>query len=139
MSEQPDRIRIWNEETSEMLEPMTIQEMLCMERNVRIIDGWRNVSEGPLSPALLYGHLAFMRNTGIYDVAGKEIFSEDLITHSIEPYVYRVTHRDGCWWAESLWPAYANTRQLNKIFHPTIVGNVFENRELFTKGEIIDD
>lgn len=145
MSDQPDRIRVWNEETREMMEPITIQEMLCMERNVRITEGWSNTSEDPLDPDLLYGQLVFMRNTGICDHPSTilrrkvEIFAEDLITHSNEPWLYRVTQKHGCWWAMSLRPDIVMSRPLNKIFHPTIVGNVFENRELVLKGEVIDD
>ena len=135
-----DRIRVWNEETREMMEPATIQEMLCMERNVHI-DGEWTYHEQPHVIAD-YGHLVFMRNTGIFDHQSEilrrpvEIFAEDLITHSIEPYVYRVVQKHGCWRAISLSPDAVMSRCLNEIFHPAIVGNVFENRELFEKGEI---
>ena len=141
-----DRIRVWNAETREMMEPATIQELLHFERNVHIEKGWVYTSEEPLAPDILYGHLVFMWNTGIFAQPRKELayssneelFAEDLIVHSIEPYVYRVVQEDGCWCAESLFPAYAQSRLLKHIFKPRLVGNVFENRELFEKGEIDD-
>ena len=142
-----DRIRVWNEETGEMMEPATIQEMLCMERTERIVERWSNVpADEPGTPDRLYGHLVFMRNTGIYanpsetlqHSATTEIFAEDLITHSTEPWVYRVTQKRGCWWAMSLCPDIAQSRVLSLIFHPTIVGNIYENRELATLGGCTD-
>ena len=122
-----DRIRVWNEDTGRMIKPMTIEEIV---RKLAPICG-----EPESDP---FGHLVFMRNTGIYDTDGKEIFAEDLVTHSTEPWVYRVVQKRGCWWAMSLWPAYAQARILSTVFHPTIVGNVFENRELLTKG-VVDE
>lgn len=145
MTDQPDRIRVWNEETSEMMEPATIQEMLCMERNVRLEGGWAACEEHVPEDC---GHLVFMRNTGIYSKiraggvhqTGEEIFDGDLVTHSIEPWIYRVKYAPthGCWWAESLCRDAVLGRQLSKIFAPAIVGNVFENKDLVMKGEIID-
>ena len=118
-----DRIRVWNEETGGMTEPMTIPTML------------RALGDFPGEPSA-YDHLVFMRNTGIYNIEGKEIFAEDLVTHSTDPWVYRVMQKRGCWWAMSFRTDMAPARMLNNIFHPTIVGNVFENRELMMKGEI---
>jgi len=141
-----DRIRVWNEETHRMMEPATISEMLRQERNNGIAEGWADMNQFPVDSDE-YGHLVFMRNTGIYDHPSEilpdtesiEIFAEDLVIHATEPWVYRVMQKRGCWWAISLWPAYAMSRPLCNIFHPEIVGNVFENRELLTKGEIIDE
>lgn len=132
-----DRIRVWNEETGEMLEPATIQEIIRNTHNLALIHREHIPPES--EP---YGHLVFMRNTGINDHPsailrrGVEIFAEDLITHSTDPWVYRVMQKRGCWWAMSFRTDMAPARMLNNIFHPTIVGNVFENRELMMKGEI---
>lgn len=144
MVEQPDRIRVWNEETKEMMVPVTIQEMLSMERNVRIYEGWTTHPEEEHTPED-YCYLAFMRNTGVYaqssteyvNTAKEEIFAEDLVTHSTEPCVYRVVQKCGCWWALSLSPNEVEARRLNEVFNPRIVGNIFENRELVLKGEIL--
>ena len=146
MTDQPDRIRVWNEDDKKMFEPETIYEMLRGEHNNGIEEGEAGLDQYPVDSDE-YGHLGFMRNTGIYSEiraggvhqTGEEIFAEDLITHSIEPYVYRVMQKHGCWRAISLSPDAVMSRCLNEIFHPAIVGNVFENRELFEKGEIIDD
>ena len=140
-----DRIRVWNEETSEMMEPTTIQEMLCMERTERIVDSWSNVpADEPGTPDLLYGHLVFMRNTGMYAYAHNElamssnveIFADDLITYSINPQVYRVVQERGCWVAMSLRPDEVQSRLLKHVYHPRVVGNVYENRKLATIGAI---
>lgn len=140
MKENQDRIRVWNKETSEMMEPATVREMLCMERNVRITEGWSNPSEDPLDPDILYGHLVFMRNTGICAAPrNEEMFDGDLITSRYAPHVYRVACRPGEWWAISLYPTHAATQPLNSIPYPTIVGNVFENVDLVTSGAIIDE
>jgi len=129
-----DRIRVWNEDTGEMLKPATIQEMLRDVNNIALIHGEHLPQDS--DP---YGHLVFMRNTGIYDEGGKEIFAEDLVTHSTEPWVYRVVQKRGCWWAMSLCQDMAQAWLLNNIIHPTIVGNVFENKDIVLKGEIIDE
>jgi hypothetical protein len=144
MREQLDRIRVWNEETGEMIEPVTIQEMIRNTHNLALIHGEHIQQES--DP---YGHLVFMRNTGIYselrfgDVnqTGREVFDGDLITRSIEPWIYRVKYAPthGCWWAESLCRDAVLGRQLSKIFHPAIVGNIFEDKELVRKGEVIDE
>ena len=139
MTDQPDRIRVWNEETCKMIEPETIQEMLRNTHNLALIHS-EHIPPN-LDP---YGHLVFMRNTGIFaqprkelaHSSNEEIFAEDLVVHSIEPYVYRVVQEDGCWCAQSLFPAYAQSRLLKHVFKPRLVGNIFENKELFEKGEI---
>ncbi len=133
-----DRIRVWNDEIKVMMEPATIRELLCHERNTCIIG---NVDQSD------YGHLVFMRNTGIYAKPSKtlvhstmvELFAEDLVTHSIEPYVYRVMYELGRWYAQSLRPDVVQTRALNRVFDPTIVGNTFENKDLMKRGQIDDD
>lgn len=138
MTENQDRIRVWNEETNEMMEPATIQEMLSMERNVRLEGGWAEDEEHVPED---YGHLVFMRNTGVHDVTGNEMFDGDLITKSTEPYVYRVAYlpERAQWWAISLSRSEAATQPLVRIQRPAIVGNVFENKELLMKGEIGDE
>jgi len=139
-----DRIRVWNEETREMMEPKTIQELLHFERNVHIEKGWVYTSEEPLAPDVLYGHLVFMRNTGMYDHPtailrrGIEIFADDLITHATEPHLYRVKMgTDGCWWAVPIIPTVLGMR-LNMIHHPMIVGNIFENKDMIGKGTLAE-
>lgn len=123
-----DRIRVWNEETSEMMEPATIQELLCREHRVAIRE---------CDDDLSHAHLVFMRNTEIYD-NNTEIFAEDLVTHSDEKWLYRVMQKRGCWWAMSLRTDMVPARLLNSVYDPHIVGNVFENRDLVLKGEVID-
>lgn len=146
MAEQPDRIRVWNEADEKMFEPRTIQEMLRSEHNNGIAEGEMGLEQYPVG-SNEYGHLVFMRNTGIYaqpnkeyvNAAREEIFAEDLVTHSTEPYVYRVAQKNGCWWALSLSPNEVDARPLNKILNPRIVGNIFENRELVVKGVISNE
>ncbi len=132
-----DRIRVWNEETREMLEPMTIPEMIRNAHNLAVIHGEHIPPNSDRC-----GHLVFMRNTGIFDHQSKilrhpiEIFAGDLIIHSTEPYVYRARMgTDGCWLAASVIPTILGMR-LNMIHHPTIVGNAFEDKELMSKGEV---
>lgn len=136
MTEQPDRIRVWNKETRKMGDPSTIQEMLRTESNNGNAEGVLGMEQYPVD-SNEYDHLVFMRNTGIYDHAtNEEIFSDDLITHSIEPYVYRVMQKRGCWLAMSLCVDAVPARLLNDVYNPHIVGNVFEKKELVLKGEI---
>lgn len=131
-----DMIQVWNEETSEMFDPGTIHEALRAEHNNGNAEGRSGMDQYSVDQDP-YGHLVFMRNTGIYEHPSKvEIFAEDLITHSDEQWLYRVTQKRGCWWAMSLRPDVVPARLLNSVYDPHIVGNAFENMDLVLKGEI---
>ena len=125
MTDQPDRIRIWNEDTSRMIAPSTIEEIVC-----KLAPICREPESDP------FGHLVFMRNTGINDETGKEIFADDIIAHGSEQHVYRVMYRRGGWWAMSLCHDAVPARKLNNMFRLLVVGNVFEDKELVRKGDI---